>query len=162
MSALLVIFCLFGVHHTAVNVFPAISCTVCHEMTDSVNRWQTSWTAKNHPNCVECHFDNGFSGFVAFNKRLLEVIPIHLKKGSHASISLPKEPLLYEEGKDPGYYSIVPNYRCFQCHEVKNHQQRDMDRIHNLLIDDILDRPCKDCHNHQMRNGQRFYERILR
>ncbi len=155
-------FCLFGLHQTVITVYPAASCTVCHEMKGPVNRWKAAGVAKHHLNCLDCHFDEGFSRIFSVNRRLVEVIPIHFIKEFDTPIALPKEPLLFEEGKDPGYYSIVPNYRCFQCHEAKNHQPRDMSKIHGKLIEDISSRPCKDCHNHHMRNGQKFYDRILR
>jgi trimethylamine-N-oxide reductase (cytochrome c) cytochrome c-type subunit TorY len=33
--------------------------------------------------------------------------------------------------------------------------------VHRQLIKDSLKQPCKDCHNHEMRKGQKFYEKII-
>jgi len=71
------------------------------------------------------------------------------------------EPLFYEPGREPGFYSSVPNHRCFQGKQVAGHSPLEMQMIHRVLIDFPADQPCKDCHNHDMRNGQRFYEKIL-
>ena len=55
---------------------------------------------------------------------------------------------------------MVPNSRCFKCKNVENHLQIDQPRIHRKLIKDISQQPCKDCHNHEMRKGQKFFEKV--
>jgi trimethylamine-N-oxide reductase (cytochrome c) cytochrome c-type subunit TorY len=74
---------------------------------------------------------------------------------------LPKEPLFLDSDKEPGYWSLVPNSRCFQCKNAKNHKEIDQASIHNKLIKNIANQPCKDCHNHEMREGQKFFEKVL-
>jgi hypothetical protein len=37
----------------------------------------------------------------------------------------------------------------------------DQAMVHRTLISFAGAQPCKDCHNHEMRNGTKFYERIL-
>ena len=63
--------------------------------------------------------------------------------------------------REPGYFSHVPNSRCYQCKDAKNHKQIEQQMIHQKLIKDISQQPCKDCHNHEMRNEQKFYEKII-
>lgn len=151
----------FGGHEVAIRHFPEMSCTVCHEMKDPVEKWKASGTSKNHSNCVDCHFDAGIQRMWEVNREAVEFSIKHFQRDPDEPIKPPEEPLFLEEGRDPGYYSLVPNYRCFQCHEAKNHKQSDQQRIHSKLIDDISKRPCKDCHNHEMRKGQKFYEQIV-
>jgi trimethylamine-N-oxide reductase (cytochrome c) cytochrome c-type subunit TorY len=55
---------------------------------------------------------------------------------------------------------MVPNSRCFKCKNVENHRQIDQARIHSKLIKGIANQPCKDCHSHEMRNGQKFFEKV--
>ena len=55
---------------------------------------------------------------------------------------------------------MVPNNRCFQCKDAKNHLPIDQQKIHNTLIKGIANQPCKDCHNHEMRKGQKFFEKV--
>lgn len=157
----LAVFGMLGSHEVAIRYFPEVSCTVCHEMGDPVKKWREAGVAKHHSNCVDCHFDAGLQRIWEVNKRAAEFAVEHFRRDPDQPIKPPEEPLFLEEDKDPGYYSLVPNSRCYQCHEAKNHKPSDMQKVHSKLVDDISKKPCKDCHNHQMRNGQKFYEQIL-
>ena len=152
---------MFTSHEVAVRYFPEISCNMCHEMTEPVRKWRESGAAKNHPNCVGCHFESGFKGFCELNKSAALKLVEHFKRDPDKPIEVPCEPLFLDLSKEPGYYSLVPNSRCFQCKDALNHKAIDQPRIHSKLIQDISRQPCKDCHNHEMREGQKFYEKVL-
>jgi trimethylamine-N-oxide reductase (cytochrome c) cytochrome c-type subunit TorY len=130
-------------------------------MKDPVQKWQDSGTEKNHRNCSGCHFDNDFRGWMAMNKSAVVQVIEHFRRDPEEPLSPPEEPLFLEGDKEPGYWSLVPNHRCFQCHDAPNHKPIDQPRIHAKLISDIANQPCKDCHNHEMRNGQKFFEKAL-
>lgn len=152
---------LFTAHEISVRHFQDKTCVLCHEMREPIKKWRESGTAKNHNNCAGCHWDKGFAGWMEMNKSAVKFFFTHFKRNSNEPIALPQEPLFLEEGKEPGYWSLVPNSRCFQCKNAKNHQQIDQPKIHNNLIKSIANQPCKDCHNHEMRKGQKFYEKVL-
>lgn len=152
---------LISVHEVSVRRFQDVVCVVCHEMKDPVQKWQDSGTAKNHRNCSGCHFDDDFRGWMAMNKSSVVQIIKHFNRDPEEPLKPPEEPLFLEEDKEPGYWSFVPNHRCFQCHDAPNHKPIDQPRIHAKLIQEIADQPCKDCHNHEMRNGQKFFEKTL-
>ena len=147
-------------HELSVIYFQDKTCVVCHEMKTPIEKWKTSGTAKNHSNCAKCHFDTGFDGWMHMNKSAVRFLVEHFDRDSNEPIKPKEEPLFLEEGKEPGYWSHVPNSRCFSCKNVENHQQSDQVKIHNKLIKNIASQPCKDCHNHEMRNGQKFYEKV--
>lgn len=148
-------------HELSVRYFQDKTCVVCHEMKDPINRWQESGTAKNHPDCASCHFDAGFDGWLEMNKSAFRLAVEHFKRDPEAPIKPKEEPLFIDESKEPGYWSHVPNSRCFKCKDAKNHQPIDQPKIHSKLIKDITNQPCKDCHNHEMRKGQKFYQKAL-
>jgi len=149
-------------HEVVVRYFPDTACVVCHEMSDPVKRWRDSGTAKNHPNCAECHFEPGIEGMVALNQFAVVAFVQHvMRKDPNEPIRPPAEPLFLEDGCEPGYYSLVPNHRCFVCKDAKNHREMDQRMIHSKMVSDISSKPCKDCHNHEMRKGQKFYEKVL-
>jgi trimethylamine-N-oxide reductase (cytochrome c) cytochrome c-type subunit TorY len=152
---------LIGVHEVSIRRFQDVICVVCHEMKDPVQKWQDSGTATNHRNCSGCHFDDDFNGWMAMNKSAVVQVIEHFKRDPEEPLSPPEEPLFLEEDKEPAYWSLVPNHRCFQCHDAPNHKPIDQERIHAKLIRGIADQPCKDCHNHEMRNGQKFFEKAL-
>lgn len=147
-------------HELSVMYFQDKTCVVCHEMKDPIDKWKTSGTAKNHTNCAGCHFDKGFKGWMDMNRSAVRLFVEHFNRDPNEPIKPKEEPLFLEEGKEPGYWSHVPNSRCFSCKNVENHQERDQVRIHNKLIKNIASQPCKDCHNHEMRKGQKFYEKV--
>ncbi len=147
-------------HEMSVRYLQDYTCTVCHEMRAPIEKWRSSGTDKNHNNCAGCHFDKGFDGWMAMNKSALRFLIVHFERDPNEPIQPKTEPLFLEEGKEPGYWSHVPNHRCYQCHEAKNHKPIDQARIHKKLIKNISAQPCKDCHNHEMRNGQKFYEKV--
>ena len=150
-----------GSHEIAVSYFPDFTCVACHEMNEPVRKWRDSGVAKNHPNCVDCHFDAGISRIWVMNRRAVELFVEHFKWDPNEEIKPPPEPLFIDQDKEPGYYSYVPNHRCFQCKDAKNHRPIDQPQIHRKLIKDIALQPCKDCHNHDMREGQKWYEQVL-
>lgn len=152
---------LISAHEVSVRHFQDVVCVVCHEMKDPVQKWQDSGTAKNHNDCSGCHFDNDFNGWMAMNKSAVVQIIEHFKRDPDEPLKPPEEPLFLDVDKEPGYWSFVPNHRCFQCHDAPNHKPIDQPRIHAKLIRGIADQPCKDCHNHEMRNGQKFFEKAL-
>lgn len=148
-------------HELAVRYFPDIACVACHEMKEPVKNWKDSGVAKNHPNCADCHFDAGLARVWEMNRESVRLFVQHFRRDPNEPIKPPPEPLFLELGREPGYYSLVPNNRCYQCKDAKNHRQIDQPKIHSKLKKDIVLQPCKDCHNHEMRKGQKFYEKIL-
>ncbi len=152
----------FGIttHELSVRYFQDKTCVVCHEMKDPIEKWKQSGTAKNHNNCASCHFDPGFKGWMDMNKSAVRFLIEHFKRDPNEPIRPKEEPLILEEGREPGYWSHVPNSRCFTCKNVDKHKKGDQVKIHSKLIKGITSQPCKDCHNHEMRNGQKFYEKV--
>ena len=145
-------------HELSVSYVQDKTCVVCHEMKDPIEKWKGSGTAKNHSNCAKCHFDPGLKGWMDMNKSAVRFFAEHFKRDPDAPILPKEEPLFLEVDKEPGYWSHVPNSRCFSCKNVKNHKLEDQVEIHKKLIKNIASQPCKDCHNHEMRNGQKFFE----
>ncbi len=148
-------------HEVAVRYFPNVTCVACHEMKDPVRRWRESGVAKNHPNCADCHFDAGIARVWEMNREAVVLFVEHFRRDPDEKIKPPPEPLFLDLDEEPGYYSLVPNHRCFQCKDAKNHRPMDQAMIHRKLIRFASDQPCKDCHNHEMRKGMKFYEKIL-
>jgi trimethylamine-N-oxide reductase (cytochrome c) cytochrome c-type subunit TorY len=148
-------------HEVAVRYFPNVTCVACHEMKDPVRRWRESGVAKNHPNCADCHFDAGIARVWEMNREAVVLFVEHFRRDPEEPIKPPAEPLFLDLEEEPGYYSLVPNHRCFQCKDAKNHRPMDQAMIHRKLIRFASAQPCKDCHNHEMRNGMKFYEKIL-
>ena len=151
---------LIGAHEVSVRHFQDKTCVICHEMKEPIRKWKESGTAKNHNNCAGCHYDAGFEGWMAMNKSAVKQFFAHFERDPNEPLRPPEEPLFLEEGREPGYWSMVPNSRCFKCKNVENHLQIDQPRIHRKLIKDISQQPCKDCHNHEMRKGQKFFEKV--
>lgn len=147
-------------HEMSVVYFQDKTCVVCHEMRDPIEKWRSSGTAKHHRNCASCHFDPGFKGWMDMNRSALRFLVEHFERDPNDPIRPKEEPLFLEEGREPGYWSHVPNSRCFSCKDVENHTPGDQVRIHKKLIRNIASQPCKDCHNHEMRKGQKFYEKV--
>jgi len=152
---------LLGFHEISVRHFQDVTCVVCHEMREPIRKWKESGTAKNHNNCAGCHYDSGFSGWMAMNKSAVKQAVVHFQRNPDEPIKVPAEPVILDTNKEPGYWSLVPNHRCFQCHDAKNHKPIDQPKIHSKLLKDISRQPCKDCHSHEMKNGQKFYEKVL-
>lgn len=148
-------------HEFSVRYFQDRTCVVCHEMQAPIDNWKESGTAKNHRNCAGCHFDAGLKGWMDMNTSAFRLLIEHFKRDPNEPIKPREQPLFLEEGKEPGYWSHVPNSRCFKCHEAKNHKESDQERIHRRLVKGIASQPCKDCHNHGLRNGQKFFEKIV-
>ena len=148
-------------HELSIRYYQDVACAMCHEMKDPVQKYKDSGTAKNHKKCVDCHSDIGLAGWVDMNERAAKLLVKHFTRNSSEPIRPPEEPLLWEGDREAGYWSLVPNHRCYQCHDAKNHKEGDQIRIHAALIKDVDSKPCKDCHSHEMRNGQKFYEKVL-
>ncbi len=148
-------------HELSVRYAQDKTCVVCHEMIAPIKKWQESGTATNHNNCASCHYDADFNGWMAMNRSAIKQLVEHFKRDPEEPIKPPPEPLFIDINQEPGYYSLVPNHRCYQCKDAKNHKQIEQQMIHRKLINDISKQPCKDCHNHEMRNGQKFYEKII-
>ena len=91
-------------------------------------------------------------------KNLLDFSEKQMRKIRGMEISMVMQDPKYS--LNPGYWSHVPNSRCFSCKNVENHKPEDQVRIHKKLIKNIAAQPCKDCHNHEMRNGQKFFEPV--
>jgi trimethylamine-N-oxide reductase (cytochrome c) cytochrome c-type subunit TorY len=158
--ALLIPASILASHEVAIRYYQEATCSACHEMKDIVQKWKDSGSAKNHKDCMGCHFDKGFNGWLAMNKAAAVEFIAHFKRNSDDPIKLPDEPLFWDGDKEPGYWSLVPNHRCFQCHDAKNHGELDQPRIHAKLVSGVASKPCKDCHSHEMRNGQKFFEKV--
>jgi len=151
----------FSSHELSVRYFQDKTCVICHEMKEPIKRWQDSGTAKNHNNCAGCHYDANLNGWVTMNWSALKQLVLHFRRDPEEPIKPLPEPLFVDLNQEPGYYSHVPNSRCYQCKDAKNHKQIEQQMIHQKLIQDISQQPCKDCHNHEMRNEQKFYEKII-
>jgi len=150
-----------GSHEIAVQYFPDLTCVACHEMNDPVKRWRDSGVAKNHPDCADCHFDSGLARVWDMNREAVVLFVKHFGRDKDEPIKPPDSPIFIDSTKEPAYYSLVPNHRCLSCKDAKNHKAMDQAMVHRTLISFAGAQPCKDCHNHDMRNGMKFYERIL-
>lgn len=152
-------------HELSVQYFQEKTCVSCHEMDAPITKWKDSGTAKNHNNCAGCHFDAGFKGWMDMNESAVRLLVAHFKRDPNEPIKPRQEPLFLDSSKEPGYWSHVPNSRCFSCKNVENdqklksHLESEQVKIHGKLIKEIASQPCKDCHNHEMRKGQKFYEK---
>ncbi|MCP4750160.1 MAG: hypothetical protein GY866_04670 [Proteobacteria bacterium] len=150
-----------GGHEASVRYRQDVTCTVCHEMAEPIEKWQASGTAKNHSNCAGCHYNSGIAGWLEMNLSAARFLVGHFSRPAEEPIQPMVEPLFLDEEKEPGYWSRVPNHRCFQCHDALNHRREDQQTVHGEMVRDVLAKPCMDCHNHEMRNGQPFYEKVL-
>ena len=141
--------------------YPDGTCVVCHEMKEPVRKWRAAGVAQNHPNCIDCHFDRGMAGAWQMTKSAVIFVVAHFRRDPNEPLQPATEPFFLDVNQEPGYYSFVPNHRCSQCKQATNHNPLEQEMAHRKLIRDISAQPCKDCHNHQMRYGQKFYEKIL-
>ncbi len=148
-------------HEVAVRHFQDVTCTTCHEMVAPIEKWQQSGVAKNHNNCASCHYDTGLAGWWDMTASSAKFLVVHFSRDPEEPLTPRKEPLFLEDGKEPAYWSHVPNHRCYQCHDAKNHRKEDMNRIHEKVVKNAVEKPCLDCHSHEMRNGQLFYEKVV-
>jgi len=148
-------------HEASVRYGQDMTCTVCHEMRQPIKNWRASGTAKNHNNCAGCHWDSGLKGWLEMNMSAVKFFFVHFTRDANEPIKALEEPIFLEEGKEPGYWSRVPNHRCYQCHDAKNHQKEEQPKIHEKVIKNIWEKPCMDCHNHEMRNDQKFYQKVV-
>jgi trimethylamine-N-oxide reductase (cytochrome c) cytochrome c-type subunit TorY len=148
-------------HEISVRYFQDKTCVVCHEMKEPIRKWIESGTNVNHNNCAGCHYTADFNGWMEMNKSAIKQLVEHFKRDPNEPLKPREEPLFLELDKEPGYWSHVPNSRCYQCKDAKNHKQIEQQMVHRKLINDISKQPCKDCHNHEMRKGQKFYEKVL-
>ena len=141
--------------------YPEGTCVICHEMKEPVRKWRAAGVADNHPDCIDCHFDKGMAGAWQMTKSAVIFVVEHFRRDQNIPLQPAPEPYFVDVNQEPGYYSFVPNRRCSQCKLATNHKPLEQEMAHRKLIRDISVQPCKDCHNHQMRFGQKFYEKIL-
>ena len=141
--------------------YPDGTCVVCHEMREPVRKWRAAGAAASHPDCIDCHFDAGMAGVWQMSKSAVIFVVEHFRRDRDEPLRPAPEPFFVEVNREPGYYSFVPNHRCSQCKQAANHKPLEQQMAHRKLIRDISIQPCKDCHNHQMRYGQKFYQKIL-
>jgi trimethylamine-N-oxide reductase (cytochrome c) cytochrome c-type subunit TorY len=151
----------FVVHEATVMYFADKVCIVCHEMKEPVRKWEEAGVDKNHRDCGGCHFDAGLARHWQMNVSAARFLVVHFQRDPEEPLKPAPEPLFVDPHKEPAYYSLVPNRRCFQCKDAKNHKPIEQTAIHAKLMRFSNAQPCKDCHNHEMRNGQKFYERVL-
>ncbi|MEW6443619.1 MAG: hypothetical protein AB1640_21980 [bacterium] len=140
---------------------PGRACTVCHEVEDPVKRWRASGAAEHHEICADCHFDPGSVRPLQINRAAFSFLLKHWTRSAAEPIRPPAAPIYMDSQRDPAYYSLVPNHRCFACKSAPGHSPLEQNDTHRLLINFPLEQPCKDCHSHDMRHGQPFYEKIL-
>jgi trimethylamine-N-oxide reductase (cytochrome c) cytochrome c-type subunit TorY len=145
----------------AVRVSPETSCVVCHEMKEPVRRWRAAGVVKFHAACTDCHVEGGPAGRLQIHRMAWRFVREHLRRDPDEPIRLPPEPVLLDPARGPAYYSVVPNRRCSACKDAKSHAPMEQEMSHNRLIVFASSQPCKDCHSHEMRHGQPFYEKIL-
>lgn len=150
-----------ALHEVSLRHYQDVVCVGCHEMEEPVRKWSDSGAAANHTDCVGCHFDRGFRGWIATYESATVQFIEHFRRDPDEPLRPPEEPLLLADGKEPGYWSMVPNRRCFQCHDAANHKASDQLRVHAEVVKNISEQPCKDCHNHEMRRGQKFYRPVV-
>jgi trimethylamine-N-oxide reductase (cytochrome c) cytochrome c-type subunit TorY len=150
-----------SLHEISVRHFQDVLCVGCHEMKEPIGKWRESGAAANHTDCVGCHFDRGIRGWIAAYESAAVQVVEHFRRDPAEPLRPPEEPLLLADGEEPGYWSLVPNRRCFQCHDARNHKASDQARIHAGVVKNIARQPCKDCHNHEMTNGRKFHQPIL-
>ena len=141
--------------------YPDGTCVVCHEMREPVRKWRAAGAAASHPDCIDCHFDTGMAGVWQMSKSAVIFVVEHFRRDQDEPLKPAPEPFFVDVNREPGYYSFVPNHRCSQCKQAVNHNPLEQQMVHRKLIRDISIQPCKDCHNHQMRYGQKFYQKIL-
>lgn len=151
----------FSLFQVAKTHYPDGTCVVCHEMAEPVRKWRAAGVADNHPDCIYCHFDTGMVGVWQMSKSAVIFVIAHFKRDQNLPLEPAPEPLFVDVNREPGYYSYVPNHRCSQCKQATNHKPIEQQWMHRKLIRDISLQPCKDCHNHELRNDQKFYEKIL-
>ncbi len=151
----------FVVHEATVMYFADKVCIVCHEMKEPVRKWKEAGVDKNHRDCGGCHFDAGLARHWQMNVSAARFLVEHFQRDSEEPLKPAPEPLFVDPAQEPAYYSLVPNRRCFQCKDAKNHKPIEQTAIHAKLMRFSNSQPCKDCHSHEMRNGQKFYERVL-
>ena len=151
----------FSSFHLAKKHYPDGTCVVCHEMREPVRKWRAAGVAHNHPDCIDCHFDRGMAGAWQMTKSAVIFVVEHFRRDQDEPLKPAPEPFFLDVNQEPGYYSFVPNHRCSQYKQATNHNPLEQEMAHRKLIRDISAQPCKDCHNHQMRFGQMFYEKIL-
>jgi len=151
----------FSSFKIAKNHYPDGTCIVCHEMKEPVRKWRAAGVARNHPDCIDCHFDPGMAGGWQMTKSAVIFVVAHFRRDQAEPLQPASEPLFLDVNQEPGYYSFVPNHRCSQCKQAVNHKPLEQHMAHRNLIRDISVQPCKDCHNHRMRYGQKFYVKIL-
>lgn len=160
LFACIVVF--FVVHEAAVMFFADKVCIVCHEMKEPVRKWREAGVVKNHRDCGGCHFDSGLvTRQWQMNLSAARFLVEHFRRDPDEPLKPPPEPLFVDPAQEPAYYSLVPNHRCFQCKDAKNHKPIEQTAVHAKLMRFSNAQPCKDCHNHEMRKGQKFYERVL-
>ena len=157
----LVVVVFFSSFKLARKHYPDGTCVVCHEMKEPVRKWRAAGVARNHPDCIDCHFDTGMAGVWQMSKSVVIFVKEHFRRDQDEPLKPAPEPFFVDVNREPGYYSFVPNHRCSQCKQAVNHNPLEQQMVHRKLIRDISIQPCKDCHNHQMRYGQKFYEKIL-
>ncbi len=150
-----------ALHEISLRRSQDVFCVGCHEMKEPVRKWQDSGASLNHTDCVGCHFDRGFRGWIATYQSAAVELVEHFRRDPDEPLRPPEEPLLLADGKEPGYWSLVPNRRCFQCHDAPNHKASDQLRVHAKLVKNIAKQPCKDCHNHEMTKGRKFYRPLV-
>ena len=68
------------------------------------------------------------------NREAVVLFVKHFQRDAEEAIKPPPEPLFLDLDEEPGYYSLVPNHRCFQCKDAKNHRPMDQAMIHQKLI----------------------------
>jgi trimethylamine-N-oxide reductase (cytochrome c) cytochrome c-type subunit TorY len=141
--------------------YPDGTCVICHEMKEPVRKWRDAGVADSHPDCIDCHFDRGMAGVWQMSKSAVIFVKEHFRRNQDEPLKAAPEPFFVDINREPGYYSYVPNHRCSQCKQATNHKTIDLQMVHRQLIRDVSIQPCKDCHNHQMRYGQKFYQKIL-
>jgi trimethylamine-N-oxide reductase (cytochrome c) cytochrome c-type subunit TorY len=151
----------FVVHDLAVMYVSDKVCIVCHEMKEPIRKWREAGVDKNHRDCGGCHFDAGLARHWQMNVSAARFLVEHFRRDPDEPLKPPPEPLFIDPQKEPAYYSLVPNRRCFQCKDAKNHKPIEQRAVHAKLMRFTNQQPCKDCHNHEMRNGQKFFERVL-
>ena len=152
---------LFSSFKVAKKHYPDGTCVVCHEMQEPVRKWRAAGAADSHPDCIDCHFDTGMAGVWQMSKSAVIFVVEHFRRDQDEPLKPAPEPFFVDVNREPGYYSFVPNHRCSQCKQAMNHKPLEQQMAHRKLIKVISIQPCKDCHNHQMRYGQKFYQKIL-
>ena len=130
-------------------------CIACHEMKEPVRKWQEAGVAKNHRNCGGCHFDAGLARHWQMNVSAARFLVEHFQRDSEEPLKPPPEPLFVDPRRSPPTTASYPTAGASSARTPRTTSPSSRPQIHSKLMRFSNSQPCKDCHNHEMRKGQK-------